>query len=99
VSVPFSIGRDDLLPSEHDEEVPCLADRLDGGGVSIKRGNLVIELHTWLSCGSYGVRHEGKPDRETCIPPDMGGRFAIMGIDFKTKCGVNTPCRKNLPEC
>lgn len=52
------LDRDNLLPSEHNEDVPCMADRLDGGGVSIKRGNLEIGLHTWLSCGSYGVTHE-----------------------------------------
>lgn len=68
-------GRDDLLPSEHDEEVPCLADRLDGGGVSIKRGNLVIELHTWLSCGSYGVTHE------TFTFRPEGARFRLIGYD------------------
>ena len=68
-------GRDDLLPSEHDEEVPCLADRLNGGGVSIKRGNLVIELHTWLSCGSYGVTHE------TFTFRPEGARMRLIGYD------------------
>jgi hypothetical protein len=68
-------GRDDLLPSEHDEEVPCLADRLGGSGVSIKRRNLVIELHTWLSCGSYGVTHE------TFTFRPEGARFRLIGYD------------------
>ena len=69
------LGRDNLLPSEHDEDVPCLADRLDGGGVSIKRGNLVIELHTWLSCGSYGVKHE------TFTFRPEGARMRLIGYD------------------
>jgi hypothetical protein len=29
----------------------------------------------------------------------MGDRLAIMGIDFKTKYGVNATSGKNLPEC
>ncbi len=69
------LGRDDLLPSEHDEDIPCLADRLDGGGVSIKRGNLVIELHTWLSCGSYGVKYE------TFTFRPEGARMRLIGYD------------------
>ncbi len=69
------LDRDNLLPSEHNEDVPCMADRLDGGGVSIKRGNLAIGLHTWLSCGSYGVTHE------TFTFRPEGSRFRLIGYD------------------
>ena len=52
------LSRDDLLPSENEENMGCLADPLANGGLSIERGNLAIELQMWLSCGSYGVTNE-----------------------------------------
>lgn len=29
----------------------------DDGGISIRKQVLVVDLHYWLSCGSYGVNH------------------------------------------
>lgn len=50
------LSRDDLLPSEHDAEAPCLADPLlEQGGIAVRGGKLMITLGYWLSCGSYGV--------------------------------------------
>lgn len=54
------VQTDRFLPSENDAESPCLADPLsaeDDGGVAIRRGLLVIDLHHWLSCGSWGTAH------------------------------------------
>ena len=46
-----------LLPSENSEDTPCLADPLAEGGISIRKQVLVVDLHYWLSCGSYSVNH------------------------------------------
>lgn len=43
------------LPTENDEESPCLADPLEEGGMTIAKGLLKISLHYWLSCGSWYV--------------------------------------------
>lgn len=51
------VSNDSLIPREHDSEIPCLADPLQEGGVAIDRGRILVELGTWLSCGSYGVTH------------------------------------------
>lgn len=69
------LRRDDLLPTQHDENTPCLEDPLANGGVSIARGNLVIELQQWLSCGSYGVLGETFTFRL------QGSRFQLVGYD------------------
>ncbi len=49
------ITENDSLPTENDEESPCLADPLEDGGLSITKGLLKINLHYWLSCGSWYV--------------------------------------------
>jgi hypothetical protein len=49
---------DSFLPSEGDPESACLADPLEEGGVGLHNGVLSIDLHYWLSCGSYGVSHK-----------------------------------------
>lgn len=49
------ITENDSLPTENDEESPCLADPLEDGGMSITKGLLKINLHYWLSCGSWYV--------------------------------------------
>lgn len=64
---------DQFLPSENDDGSPCLADPLDEGGVDIARGLLRIELHYWMSCGSYGVTHRTFSFRYD------GGRFRLIG--------------------
>ena len=46
-----------LLPSENSEDTPCLVDPLDEGAISIRKQVLVVNLHYWLSCGSYSVNH------------------------------------------
>lgn len=69
------LSRDDLLPSENEENMGCLADPLENGGISIVGGNLAIELQMWLSCGSYGVTHETFTFRL------QGTRFHLIGYD------------------
>lgn len=46
---------DHFLPSEGDEQTPCLDDPLGMGGVKVDEGLLEISLEYWLSCGSYVV--------------------------------------------
>lgn len=69
------LRRDDLLPSENAEDMGCLEDPLANGGVSIARGNLVIELRDSRSCGSYGVVNEKFTFRT------QGTRFQLIGYD------------------
>jgi len=69
------LRRDDLLPSENTEGMDCLDDPLGNGGVSIARGNLVIELQDRRSCGSYGVVNEKFTFRS------QGTRFQLIGYD------------------
>jgi len=69
------LSRDDLLPSPNEENMGCLADPIENGGGSIARGNLVIELQAWLSCGSYGVTNE------KFIFRFDGARFRFVGYD------------------
>ncbi len=66
---------DQFLPSEHDDGSTCLDDPLQEGGVGIARGLLRIDLHYWLSCGSYGVTHRTFSFRYD------GGRFRLIGAD------------------
>lgn len=70
-----AFSRDGLLPSENQEGMDCLADPLANGGVSIVRGNLVIELQDWRSCGSYGVVNEKFTFQL------QGTRFRLIGYD------------------
>lgn len=70
------LSRDDLLPSEHDAEVPCLADPLlEQGGIAVRGGKLMITLGYWLSCGSYGVT------TDTFTLRLEGERFRLIGFD------------------
>lgn len=70
-------SKDGLLPSEHDDGNPCLADPLlEQGGISVSNGKFIVELGTWLSCGSYGVTHSKftfRLDNE---------RFRLIGYDY-----------------
>ena len=70
------LSRDDLLPNKNDENNPCLADPLKAGGVSISRGNIVVKLESWLSCGSYGITNE----KFTFRLEDT--RFRLIGYDY-----------------
>ncbi len=45
-----------FIPSQDDSESPCLDDPfMENGGIEIKNGVLNIDLHYWLSCGSWYV--------------------------------------------
>jgi len=67
---------DRFLPTEHDAENSCLADPLEEGGISIVRGLLKVDLHYWLSCGSYGVTHRAFSFRYD------KPRFRLIGLDI-----------------
>ncbi|MDR2875918.1 MAG: hypothetical protein LBV44_08330 [Methylobacillus sp.] len=49
------LSRDDLLPTQDEEENTCLLDPLANGDVSIERGDLIISLQYFMSCGGWGV--------------------------------------------
>lgn len=71
------MSRDNLLPSEHSQDIPCLADPLlSEGGISIERGRILIEIGTWLSCGSYGV------SRQTFTFRFEHAQFRLIGYDY-----------------
>lgn len=42
-----------FLPSENDQESPCLFDPLSDGGIDIKNGVFTLSLNYWMSCGSW----------------------------------------------
>jgi hypothetical protein len=64
-----------FLPSANDADSPCLADPLEEGGVRIERDLLFIDLHYWLSCGSWGVSHNTFTFRWE------NGRLRLIGLD------------------
>lgn len=66
---------DAFLPPEGDSESPCLADPLEEGGLALKNGILTIDLHYWLSCGSYGVSRKSYKFRM------HNGRYRLIGYD------------------
>ena len=67
-----------LLPSENSADTPCLADPLDDGGISIRNQVLVVDLHYWLSCGSYGVNHMQYKFRH------QQGAWPLIGLDVNS---------------
>ena len=67
-----------LLPSENSEDTPCLADPLDDGGISIRKQVLVVDLHYWLSCGSYSVNHMQYKFRH------QQGAWPLIGLDVNS---------------
>jgi hypothetical protein len=47
-----------FIPSENDAESVCLSDPFgEEGGLTVEKGIVIVDLHYWLSCGSYGVTH------------------------------------------
>lgn len=65
-----------FVPSENDDESPCLADPIgETGGVAIKKGVLIVSYQYWLSCGSYGVNTNSYTFRY------QGKKFALIGLD------------------
>lgn len=64
-----------FIPSAADLNSPCLADPLEGGGVTVQRGLLKVSFQYWSSCGSYGVIHRTFGFRSE------GKRFRLVGLD------------------
>ena len=70
------LNTDRFLPSENNADSHCLADPLqEGGEVAVKNGLLHIQLHYWLSCGSWYVTHNAYTFRY------QDGRFRLIGWD------------------
>ena len=69
------ITENDSLPTENDEESPCLADPLEDGGLSITKGLLKINLHYWLSCGSWYVTNNSYTFRY------QNNNLSLIGFD------------------
>ena len=67
-----------LLPSENSADTPCLADPLDEGGISIRKQVLLVDLHYWLSCGSYSVNHMRYAFRY------QQGAWPLIGLDVNS---------------
>jgi hypothetical protein len=65
-----------FVPSENDDESPCLADPIgETGGIEIKKGVLIVSFQYWLSCGSYGVNTNSYTFRY------QDKKFALIGLD------------------
>ena len=65
-----------FIPSENDEESPCLVDPLiTEGGISIQKGILTIGLQYWLSCGSWYVNNVDYKFRY------QNEKMALIGFD------------------
>lgn len=65
-----------FVPSENDDESPCLADPIgETGGIEIKKGVLIVSFQYWLSCGSYGVNTNSYTFRY------QDKKFALIGFD------------------
>ncbi len=71
------LNKDNLLPSENDEDSPCLEYPLiEQGGISIRSGKLAITLGAFLGCGSYGV------NRRTFTFRLENTRLRLIGYDY-----------------
>jgi len=72
----LAIAQETFIPEANSEEDPCLADPLlEDGGIAIKKGTLVIDLHNWVSCGSYWAGHI------TYVFRYQEGSFMLIGYD------------------
>jgi hypothetical protein len=69
------VSADRFLPSQNDAGSPCLSDPLYGGGIHVNRGLLKIELHYWLSCGSWS------DTTRTFSFRYENNRFRLIGLD------------------
>ena len=67
-----------LLPSESSEDTPCLVDPLEEGAISIRKQVLVVDLHYWLSCGSYSLNHMQYKFRY------QQGAWPLIGLDVNS---------------
>lgn len=71
--------QDDVLPSEHDRDAPCLEDPLHAeDAVVIRSRTLRLTEHSWTSCGSYGTSTQTLTFR---VEPD-GKRLRLIGLDY-----------------
>lgn len=66
---------DHLIPPAAREDSVCLEDPLSEGGISIRKHVLAVNLHYWLSCGSWGVTSN------TYVFKWMASRFRLIGYD------------------
>lgn len=70
------IATNTSLPSEGDIESPCLADPLsENDPLEIKNGLLKVNLHYWLSCGSWYVTNHSYTFRY------QNQAFKLIGYD------------------
>ena len=67
-----------MLPSESSEDTPCLVDPLEEGAVSIRKQVLVVDMHYWLSCGSYSLNHMQYKFRY------QQGAWPLIGLDVNS---------------
>lgn len=90
------LATEQFLPTENDENLPCLTDPLiEGGGVSVHRGLLVVNLSYWLSCGSYSVsgynfKFRYDDDRFRLIGLDVNGFSRSSGEESQTSINYLT---------
>jgi hypothetical protein len=64
-----------LVPPAGRKDMPCLEDPLAEGGISIIKQVLLVDLHHFLSCGSWGVSINKFKFKQ------MSGRFRLIGFD------------------
>lgn len=67
----------DFIPSENDEESPCLSDPLTEGGLNITNGILTITLNYWYSCGSWFTNSNSYKFRY------QENKFKLIGLDCR----------------
>ena len=85
------------LPAEHNRDTPCSEDPLSGDSLAVKNQVLTLNMHYWLSCGSYGVSQKAYAYRL------QNGKFTLIGADsssymrnggYGTAVSINFPARK-----
>lgn len=64
-----------LIPPAGSQDNSCLEDPLEEGGISITRQVLSVNLHFFMSCGSWGVTSN------TYHFKRQAGRFRLIGYD------------------
>lgn len=78
------LTKDDYIPSQHNEEQPCLEDPVTEDSIKIKNGILSVKFHKWLSCGGWGESTDEQKFRY------MAEKFRLIGIEhseFKRNSG------------
>ncbi len=64
-----------FIPSESNEESPCLSDPLLDGGIDIENGILIVSLKYWYSCGSWYTNIDSYKFRY------QENKFKLIGLD------------------